>query len=87
MPQNLPERRSAHWSKTRALTFVVLFLWFVFGLVAPWFARELNAVSFLGFELGYYMVVQGSLIAFLLLIVIQNMIQDRIDDEYGSGDI
>ena len=44
-------------------------------------------MSFLGFQLGYYMVVQGSLIVFVLLIVIQNIMQDSIDDEYGSGDV
>lgn len=87
MPLNVSERRKIHWSKTKTLTFVVLFLWVVFGLLAPWFARELNAVTFLGFKLGYYMIVQGSLIAFVLLIVVQNLLQDRIDDEYGAGDI
>lgn len=87
MPTNLPERRAAHWRKTRTLTFVVLFLWFVFGILAPWFARDLDAVSFLGFRLGYYMIVQGSLIAFVVLIIVQNMIQDNIDDKYGAGDI
>lgn len=87
MPQILPERRTAHWRKTRAVTFVVLFLWVVFGLITPWFARELDAVTFMGFKLGYYMVVQGSLIAFVLLIVVHNLIQDGIDDRYGSGDV
>ena len=87
MPQNLPERRSAHWSRTRAVTFVVLFLWFVFGIVVPWFARELDEFTFLGFRLGYYFIVQGSLIVFVVLIVVHNMIQDNIDDRYGAGGI
>ncbi len=79
-----PEKRQVHWSKTRTLTFVVLVIWFLFAIVFPWFAGSLNALSFLGFELGYYFVVQGSLIVFVLLIVIQNLIQDSIDDEYGA---
>ena len=62
-------------------------LWFVFSLVAPWFARQLDSFSFLGFQFGYYMVVQGSLIAFVLLIVVQNLLQDRIDDAYGTGEL
>ena len=74
-----------HWSKTRSLTFVVLVIWFIFALLLPWFAGSLNALSFLGFELGYYFVVQGSLIVFVLLIVVQNLIQDSIDDEYGAS--
>ena len=63
----------------------MLVIWFVFSLLAPWFARELDGFSFLGFKLGYYLIVQGSLIVFVLLIVVQNMIQDRIDDAYGAG--
>jgi len=64
----------------------MLIIWFIFSTVLPWFAKELNALSFLGFELGYYFVVQGSLIVFVVQIVVQNMMQDSIDDEYGSGD-
>ena len=79
-----PEKRQVHWSKTRSLTFVVLVVWFIFAIIFPWFAGSLNALSFLGFELGYYFVVQGSLIVFVLLIVVQNLIQDSIDDEYGA---
>ncbi len=85
--QDRVERRRIHWSKTRSLTFVVLLIWFVFSLVVPWFAAELNSFSFLGFRLGMYFVVQGSLIIFVVLIVVQNLIQDRIDDEFGSGEL
>lgn len=85
--QDRPEQRRIHWAKTKRLTYVVLFVWFVFSIVTPWFARELDAFTFLGFELGYYLIVQGSLIIFVVLIVVQNLIQDRIDDAYGSGEI
>lgn len=80
------ERRQIHWTKTRNLTFLVLLIWFIFSCVVPWYAKELDAFSFLGFKLGYYFVVQGSLIIFVLLIVGQNLMQDSIDDAYGSGE-
>jgi len=85
--QDRTERRKIHWARTRALTFCVLLIWFVFSILTPWFARDLDAFTFLGFKLGYYLIVQGSLIVFVLLIVVQNMVQDRIDDEYGSGEL
>jgi putative solute:sodium symporter small subunit len=85
--QDRTERRRIHWAKTKRLTFVVLAIWFVFSLLAPWYARELDGMTFLGFKLGYYLIVQGSLIVFVLLIVVQNMIQDRIDDAFGAGSI
>jgi putative solute:sodium symporter small subunit len=52
-------------------------------MVIPWNAKALNGFSFMGFELGYYMCVQGSLAVFVLLIFFQNWRQDAIDDEFG----
>jgi putative solute:sodium symporter small subunit len=75
-----------HWEKTRNLTYVVLVIWAIFGVVVPWFAGELDSVVVLGWPLGYYFVVQGSLIVFVLLIVYQNWRQDAIDDEFGTGE-
>jgi putative solute:sodium symporter small subunit len=43
-------------------------------------------LSFLGFKLGYYFIVQGSLIIFVLLIVYQNWRQNAIDDEFAGAD-
>ena len=80
------ESRQRYWAKTKNLTILVLVLWAIFSLVVPWFAKELNAVSFMGFPLGYYFIVQGSLIIFVLLIFFQNWRQDAIDDEFGVGE-
>lgn len=80
------EARRRHWAKSRNLTIIVLVLWALFGIVAPWFAKELDAFTFMGFKLGFYMIVQGSLIAFVLLIFVQNWIQDGIDDEYEAAE-
>lgn len=87
LPEEKSARRQTHWAKTRNLTYVVLVIWFIFSLVLPWFAKDLDAMTFLGFKLGYYMVVQGSLIVFVVLIVVHNMLQDSIDNEYGSGEV
>ncbi|MEM7222182.1 MAG: DUF4212 domain-containing protein [Pseudomonadota bacterium] len=86
MASDKSEKRRIHWQKTRNLTIVVLIIWFIFAFVLPWFAKDLNAFTFLGFKLGYYFVVQGSLIVFVLLIIVQNLRQDAIDDEFGSGE-
>ncbi len=78
--------RERHWVKTRNLTYIILALWVLFAIVIPYFAGALNAYNFLGFPLGYYMCVQGSLIAFVLMIVVQNWRQDQIDDEAGLSE-
>lgn len=84
MSPAVTQARQRHWDRTRNLTFVILALWVLFGILAPWFAKDLDAFTFLGFKLGYYMVVQGSLIAFVVLIWVQNLMQDRIDDDYEA---
>ena len=83
MSQDKSSAREAHWSKTRNLTIIILILWFIFAFVVHWIAASLNGSSFLGFPVGYYMAVQGSLAIFVALIFIHNKMQDRIDDDAG----
>ncbi len=73
-----------HWIKSRNLMLVVMSIWAVFSLFIHWFAPELNKLSFIGFPLGYYMAVQGSLIVFVTLIFVSNWVQDKIDDKYDA---
>ncbi|MGD1877644.1 MAG: DUF4212 domain-containing protein [Kiloniellaceae bacterium] len=86
MPEISQDAKTRHWARTRNLTILVLVLWFIFAFIVPWFAKELNTFSFIGFPLGYYMIVQGSLIVFVVLIFFQNWRQDAIDDEAGVGE-
>ena len=80
------QRMAEHWQKTRNLTIAVLVLWVIFAFVVHWFAKGLNASSFLGFPLGYYFAVQGSLVIFVLLIFGQNLMQDKIDADAGISE-
>lgn len=86
MSSNNAGARERHWEKTRNLNTVIMILWVIFAIIIPWMASSLNSMTFLGFPLGYYMCVQGSLIAFVAMIWIQNWRQDAIDDEFGVGD-
>ncbi len=81
-----PEVRAAHWTKTKNLTISVLVLWFIFSLAVHWFADALNAISFLGFPLGFYMAAQGSLIIFVVLIFYLAHRQNKIDEEFGVAE-
>ena len=86
MSEITPEVRKAHWAKTKTLTITVLVIWFFFSFVVHWFADSLNAVSFLGFPLGFYMAAQGSLIAFVILIFFLAHRQGKIDEEFGVAE-
>ncbi len=86
MASNTPEADAAHWNRTRNLTLFVLFLWAICAIAVHWFAAWLNTFSILGFPLGYFLAVQGSLVAFVALVFFQNWQQDETDDEFGQGD-
>ncbi len=86
MPEITPETKARHWARTKNLTILVLIIWAIFAFILPWHAKTLNEITFIGFPLGYYLIVQGSLIVFVLLIFFQNWRQDAIDDEAGVGE-
>ena len=86
MPGLNPEADAEHWRKTRNLTLFILAIWAIFAFAVHVFAAWLNQYTFIGFPLGYYLAVQGSLIVFVALIFLQNQRQDDIDETYGQGE-
>jgi len=86
MSQDNSDAKAGHWTKTRNLMILVMVLWFIFSIVVHMFAKSLNEITFIGFPLGYYFAVQGSLIIFVVLIWFSNWRQDSIDEEFGFSD-
>ena len=86
MAEVTPEVRAAHWAKTKSLTLTVLIIWFIFSFVVHWYADSLNAYSFIGFPVGFYMAAQGSLAIFVILIFWLTSRQEKIDDEFGVSE-
>ena len=88
MPQDglTAERAVAHWSKTRALMWFALAIWFFFSFVIHIFAPSLNEIVIIGFPLGFYFAAQGSLIVFVVLIFWFAAKQNRIDEEFGVAE-
>lgn len=81
----MPDPRD-YWRKTRRLTLVLLVFWLLITFVLNWFARELNAIVFLGFPLGFYMGAQGVLVIYLAIIWFYNRRMRQLDAEYGIDD-
>jgi putative solute:sodium symporter small subunit len=86
MAELTPEMRKAHWAKTKSLTITVLVIWFIFSFVVHWFADSLNAFTFIGFPLGFYMAAQGSLAIVVVLIFWLVHRQGKIDEEFGVAE-
>jgi putative solute:sodium symporter small subunit len=79
----LSEKHHQYWRRNLALTAVLLFIWFLVTFVEGWYARELNALTFLGFPFGFYMSAQGSLVVYVVLIWIYARYMNKLDIEYG----
>ncbi len=79
-------QRAVHWSRTKGLMITTLIIWFIFSFVVHWFAGALNAFSFMGFPLGYYMAAQGSEVIFVVLIFWFVRAQHKIDQETGFAE-
>ena len=75
-----------HWAETRSLTTRILILWFIFSMGIFFFANSLNSFTFFGWPFGFYMAAQGSLVIFVVLIVVLNAKQEKIDDKYGLAE-
>jgi putative solute:sodium symporter small subunit len=75
-------------SKGRADRFpaLALFLWAIFAFAIPLIVQPLNLIHFLGFPLGFYMLAQGGLMAFLLIAIVSAWRQDRVDARQRAGD-
>ena len=75
-----------HWAETRSLTTWILILWFIFSMGIFFFANSLNSITFFGWPFGFYMAAQGALVIFVVLIVVLNIKQEKIDDKYGLAE-
>jgi len=80
---NKQEKLKAYWHRNLAYIVVLLSVWFVvsyvFGLLA---ADSLDHFRIGGFKLGFWFANQGSIIVFVLLIVIYVKLMNRLDRKY-----
>jgi putative solute:sodium symporter small subunit len=79
----LTEKHNEYWRKNLVYTGILLFIWFLVTFVEAWYARELNAITFLGFPLGFYMSAQGSLAIYVAIIGIYAILMRKLDLEYN----
>ena len=85
----LTEKHNEYWHKNLVMTGFLLLAWFIATFVVAWFARELNAITFFGFPLGFYMSAQGSLVIYVAIIGFYAWYMRKLDLEYGvdEGDL
>lgn len=82
-PMQIKPAQRHYWRKNLQLTFALLLAWFVITFVGGYYAATLNEVSFMGFPLGFYLLAQGALLAYLIIIAIYVRTMNRRDREWG----
>lgn len=83
MAVQLTERHKEYWRKNLTITLILLLAWFVLTFVIGYFARELHAITILGFPFAFYMGAQGSLALYIVIIGVYAWYMNRLDKEYG----
>lgn len=79
--------RRRYWRKNIRLVLTLLAVWFSVSFLAGIvFIEPLNTIEIGGFPLGLWFAQQGSIITFVLLILIYALSMDRLDKEFGVFD-
>lgn len=80
MTQN---NKQAYWKENLRLIAICLVIWFVvsygFGILL---VEPLNTISIGGYKLGFWFAQQGSIIAFLFIIVFYTVMMNKLDRKY-----
>jgi putative solute:sodium symporter small subunit len=80
MTQN---NNQAYWKENVRLITICLVIWFVvsygFGILL---VEPLNTISIGGYKLGFWFAQQGSIIAFLFIIVFYTVMMNKLDRKY-----
>ncbi len=72
-----------YWKKNVTIMAILLFVWAAVGLGAGvLFADSLNAYYIGGYPLGFWFAQQGSIITFVILILIYALTLNRLDKEH-----
>jgi putative solute:sodium symporter small subunit len=67
-----------YWRRNLRLIGVLLLIWSVVSFVLVWYARELS-FDFFGWPFSFYMAAQGSLLVYLVLVVVYARLMNRLD--------
>ena len=78
------ERHERYWRANLRVLAILIAIWFgvSFGL-GILFVEPLNAFHLGGFPLGFWFAQQGSIYAFIVLVLVYALWMDRIDRSYG----
>jgi putative solute:sodium symporter small subunit len=72
-----------YWRRNLLIMAVLLIVWALAGLILPIvFAEPLNQINWAGFPLAFWIFQQGSIITFVLIILVYAILLNRLDDQH-----
>ena len=78
------EEAKAYWNGSLVIVSVILFIWAFVSLGCSIFFKEsLDKIPVGKVGLGFWMSQQGSIIVFVLLLVVYMILMNRHDDKHG----
>jgi putative solute:sodium symporter small subunit len=82
------EQESRYWRRNVALVIKLLLVWFLVSFGAGiLFVDELNQFQIGGYKLGFWFAQQGSIYAFVILVLVYRWRMAALDREFGvDGD-
>lgn len=85
-PDRTPEVAAAidrYWKKNLAIMAILLIIWAAVGLGAGvLFADSLNQYHLGGYPLGFWFAQQGSILSFVVLILVYAILLNRLDKQH-----
>ena len=79
--------RKRYWKKNVRILVILLAIWASVSLGASvLLIEQLNNATILGFPLGLWFAQQGSVITFVILILVYALWMDRLDREFGVSE-
>jgi len=76
---------SSYWKSNLKIVSSLLCVWFIVSFGAGiLFVDALDAIRFGGFKLGFWMSQQGSILVFVVLILVYIRLMDKLDAQYGE---
>lgn len=77
-------KQQEYWKKNLKLISILLSIWFLVSIVTVVLLGDvLSKISFFGVNLSFWFGHQGSILIFVILLIIYAVRMDRLDKEYG----
>ena len=73
-----------YWKENIRILTILLSIWFVVSfLMSVIFVDQLDAIRIGGFKFGFWMAQQGSIICFVILLILYAFFMNKLDKEHG----